>query len=547
MVCYFSTKWGGEMSEDLRRLIGQIMICGFPSAFPDDAVRELIRQYHVGNIILFARNIVESDQISQLTKQLQQIASDDGQRVPMLIATDQENGMVRRLGPNFPGFPGNMAMVATGDEHLVYEVGKMTGEFLDVAGINMNLSPVLDVNNNPLNPVIGTRSFGDDPKQVARMGVALMKGLQASGIVPCGKHFPGHGDTHVDSHCALPHIGHDLRRIRETELIPFERAIREGLPVIMTAHIVFDQLDPMAPATLSKRVLQGLLREDLGFSGVIATDCLEMQAILGTTGVGEGAVRALAAGADMVMVSHRREWQIQAINAVYDAVCQGRLPLSRLEDANSRVAAIKSRLHHRLQADKDDGETREKKALNLRQNTSQRALTCLIPKTDPDRDIFPVPKTIMLIEDTPPSVLGGEKEEFEPVIAILASRFPGVKIDRLGRDDPVKESDVMRHDWLLYVVSSIPSALRGDIPRLLERHPHSVVWLVSTPYALPRISMAKRVYALYERTQWMATAALDALLGQNGGGSLPIDVEDYPRGYQGCRPKTVSVDSDGTP
>ncbi|MCY0864480.1 MAG: beta-N-acetylhexosaminidase, partial [Sulfobacillus sp.] len=329
-------------TEQWRFWAGQVLMAGFDGTEPNQAIRDLIQSHHVGNIILFSRNVANARQLRSLTAGLQELAREAGQPWPLLIATDQENGMVRRLPPDIPGLPGNMALAATGDPALVQEVGMVTGQLLRAVGINMDLAPVLDVNNNPDNPVIGVRSYGDRADRVARFGAAMIRGLEAGGVLACGKHFPGHGDTVVDSHRALPEIPHDWERLRQVELPPFIHAMQNGLDAVMTAHIVFRAVDSR-PATLSEPILTGWLRKSFGFNGVILTDCLEMDAIQKTVGAAQGAVDALKAGADIVLVSHSRQQQLAALNAIVAAVASGELPQSRLQDAARRVQTMKSR------------------------------------------------------------------------------------------------------------------------------------------------------------------------------------------------------------
>ena len=204
----------------LEEQIGQLLMVGFWGTTPSPEIIELIQHYHVGNIILFSRNIHDAPQVLKLTQQLQQIAKLAGQRYPLLIAIDQENGIVQRLGETATIFPGNMALGAIGSEEIACEVAKATGNELKALGINMNLAPVLDVNNNAANPVIGVRSFGEDPSLVALLGAAMVKGYRAAGILSCLKHFPGHGDTTTDSHLSLPVIPYTLQRLENLELVP---------------------------------------------------------------------------------------------------------------------------------------------------------------------------------------------------------------------------------------------------------------------------------------------------------------------------------------
>src|SRR2546426_6901506 len=212
----------------LEEQIGQLLMVGFWGSTPSQEIIDLIQRYHVGNILLFSRNVRNTRQVLELTQSLQTIAREAGQRYPLLIAIDQENGLVQRLGEAATIFPGNMALGAIGLEDIAYKVAKATGIELKALGINMNLAPVVDTNNNPANPVIGVGSFGEDPLLVARLGAAMVKGYQAAGILSCLKHFPGHGDTAVDSHLALPIIPYTFERLDALELVPFRSGMKAG-------------------------------------------------------------------------------------------------------------------------------------------------------------------------------------------------------------------------------------------------------------------------------------------------------------------------------
>ncbi len=251
---------------------------------------KLIQHYHVGNIILFSRNVRDAQQLHELTSSLQEIARAAGQHSPLLIAIDQENGMVQRLGADATIFPGNMALGAVGEEQSACEVALAAGLELRALGMNLNLAPVVDVNNNPANPVIGVRSFGENPQQVARLANAQIRGYHKAGMATCIKHFPGHGDTATDSHLAIPTVPYEMERLERIELVPFKSGIAAGTDLVMTAHIYFPALmgGTHLPATLSAAVVRQLLREQLGFQGIILTDCLEMNAVSETVGVGKG-------------------------------------------------------------------------------------------------------------------------------------------------------------------------------------------------------------------------------------------------------------------
>ncbi|MER5905263.1 glycoside hydrolase family 3 protein [Streptomyces mirabilis] len=287
---------------------------------------------------LFGRNIASPEQLAALTAQLR------AERDDVLVAIDEEGGDVTRLEVRAgSSYPGNHALGAVDDVELTRAVASALGHRLAACGVNLNWAPSADVNSNPDNPVIGVRSFGADTDLVARHTAAYVTGLQSAGVAACTKHFPGHGDTAVDSHHALPRIDADLSVIEARELAPFRAAIAAGTRAVMSAHILVPALDPDRPATLSRRILTGLLREELGYDGLIVTDGMEMQAIAGTYGIERGSVLAIAAGADAICVGGGLaddETVRRLRDALVTAVRTGELPEERLADAAERVRAL---------------------------------------------------------------------------------------------------------------------------------------------------------------------------------------------------------------
>jgi beta-N-acetylhexosaminidase len=312
-------------------------MCGFHGLEPTNDIMDLIKEYGVGGIIYFRRNLLDADQVEVLSSKLQEASA-----VPLFIAIDQEGGMVVRLEEGVTVMPGAMAQGAANNTQLTFEAAKWSGVELRESGINMNFAPCLDVNNNPHNPVIGVRSYGEDPALAAKLGTAAIRGYREGGVIAVAKHFPGHGDTASDSHHELPSVPHDVDRLNAVELVPFRRAIEQGVDAIMTAHVVFPAFEPDdVPATLSQRILTDLLRHQLGFEGVIVTDCLEMNAISEMFGVARGAVEAIKAGADLVLVSHRIDRQKAALEAVMEAVMTGEIPEIRIVEAAKRIWNLK--------------------------------------------------------------------------------------------------------------------------------------------------------------------------------------------------------------
>lgn len=329
----------------MRKQVGQLMVIGFKGTTASEEIKELIREHHVGGIILFGRNIGTPKEILNLTNELQRTAKEAGHKQPLLICIDQENGVVRRLGEGTTIFPGAMLLGATNRPENAYNVGYATGKELKALGINWNLAPVVDVNNNAENPVIGVRSFGESAEKVASFGKMAMKGMQNAGVITTLKHFPGHGDTNVDSHLDLPIISHDMDRLMEIELKPFVESINAGADTIMSAHVYFPAIEdtPGVPATLSKKVITGLLREKLQFNGVVTTDCMEMNAIANTIGTANGGVEAIKAGVDLIMVSHLHHLQKDTINAIVEAVETGEIAEDKIHEAAARVKRLKEK------------------------------------------------------------------------------------------------------------------------------------------------------------------------------------------------------------
>ncbi|MCM9081750.1 glycoside hydrolase family 3 protein [Streptomyces spororaveus] len=287
---------------------------------------------------LFGRNIASPEQLAALTAQLRT------ERDDVLVAIDEEGGDVTRLEVRGgSSFPGNLALGAVDDTGLTRNVARELGRRLTECGVNLNWAPSADVNSNPDNPVIGVRSFGADTHLAARHTAAYVQGLQAAGVAACTKHFPGHGDTSVDSHHALPRIDVDLDTLQARELVPFKAAIEAGTKAVMSAHILVPALDPTRPATLSPQILTGLLRSELGYEGLIVTDGMEMNAIAGTYGIERGSVLAIAAGADAICVGGGLADEATVLrlrDALVAAVREGALPEERLADAAARVRAL---------------------------------------------------------------------------------------------------------------------------------------------------------------------------------------------------------------
>ncbi|SHH56437.1 beta-N-acetylhexosaminidase [Massilia sp. CF038] len=328
--------------QEMRNKIGQLFMVGFDALEPDAHITRLITEQRIGGVILFRRNVHTPAQVAALCRSLQEInarVSDE----PLLISLDQEGGMVMRIEQGVTPIPAAMAFQQAGSERDCETLNFVSGDEMRQLGINMLLAPVLDVNNNRLNPVIGVRAYGEDADTVVRYGLAAMRGQKSAGVIVTAKHFPGHGDTATDTHYDTASVPHGLERLREVELRPFAAAIEQGVDAIMTAHVSFPAIEPdtSVPATLSKNVLTGLLRGEMGYQGVIISDCLEMAAISEGIGIPAGAIATLQAGADIVLISHREAQQHAAIDAVIAAVGNGTIAPALIDAAAARVRALK--------------------------------------------------------------------------------------------------------------------------------------------------------------------------------------------------------------
>lgn len=320
------------------QLAARMLCVGFEGLAPSPEVLELIDR-GVAGVILFARNIDSPQQTADLCRQLKARAKGR----PLLTCVDQEGGRVMRLRGPYSAVPPMRRLGQTRNPDLARRIGALLAREVRAAGFDLNFAPVLDVDTNPRNPVIGDRAFAADPQDVADMGIALIEGLQSARVAACAKHFPGHGDTHQDSHHQLPRLPHDMDRLRRIELAPFAAAIRAGVASIMTAHVIFEALDPAVPATMSKAVMHDLLRQTMGYDGLVISDDLEMKAIADHYGLDDAAVRGAIAGVDLFLVCHQPQRQHRVIDALIHAAESGTLPRTQLEAANQRLETLMRR------------------------------------------------------------------------------------------------------------------------------------------------------------------------------------------------------------
>lgn len=320
--------------------IGQMFMIGVEGTSVGEDLKNLITSRKPGGIILFRDNITG---LEQLTDFINELKSANFGNIPLFLSVDEEGGRISRLPQPLKELPSAMSVGEAGDEAFSREIGRLLAAKVEAFGFNMDLAPVLDIFSNPANTVIGDRAYGYDPLSVARHGLQVMRGLREEGIIAVIKHFPGHGDTDVDSHLGLPAVEHDRERLAGFELVPFRKAIEEGAEAVMVAHILVTSLDPELPASLSPAVISGLLREEMGFDGVVITDDLTMRAITDNYGIGEAAVKSVIAGNDILLVCHGQERQAEAMDAVAKAVEEGIIDEARIDGSVERILKLKAK------------------------------------------------------------------------------------------------------------------------------------------------------------------------------------------------------------
>uniref|UniRef100_I2Q275 Beta-glucosidase-like glycosyl hydrolase n=1 Tax=Desulfovibrio sp. U5L TaxID=596152 RepID=I2Q275_9BACT len=504
----------------LEEKVGQIFMVWFegPDVSPETAA--LIRDHRLGGVILYANagNIETPGQVARLTASLQATAADTPQGLGLLVGVDQEGGPVARLRRGFTVFPSQMAQAAAGRADLVRQAAAATGRELLAVGINTDFAPVADVNVNPANPVIGIRSFGANPADVARFTAAATAGYASVGAICTPKHFPGHGDTAVDSHVGLPRVDHDAATLSRIDFPPFRAAFAAGAPAVMTAHVLTPDLEPdNLPATLSRRMLSGVLRGRLGFDGVIFTDSLGMGAVAATYGTAEAAVMALAAGADVLLVGadagRPASERLEAMDQVLLAVRTGRVPVNRLDTAVLRVLRLKERFGLLRAAALDTPaanlETRlaTPASAALARRIAARALTAFGP-TVPALPVSAEAGTLVVRPR-----LGREATDAEAEAGLAALHGPQTLFlpadpdARAIADVVAKARDARRVVLLVTDARSregqrrLAEALAGEEPRRL------VLVAAESPYDLPLLPPAGARLATYGETP----AGLDAL------------------------------------
>lgn len=326
-------------SMSLEEKIGQLFIVGFEGEEINDEIVDLVKNQKVGGLIYFSRNIVDSNQIINLNNEIKAIEKD----IPLFISVDEEGGVVSRVPEEFVKLPSSGYIGQFNDENLSYNVGKIIAKELNSLGFNMDFAPVLDIDSNPNNTVIEERAFGNNSEIVSRLGIKTMEGIKDGKIIPVVKHFPGHGDTDVDSHYGLPIVKKTLEELENLEFIPFKNAIDNGADVVMISSIILESIDNEYPATMSKKVTTDILRDSLGFDGVIATDDMTMGAIVDNYNLADAVIMSINAGSDLVLVCHGYDDIINSIVAVKDAVNSKIISEEKIDESVYRILKLKDK------------------------------------------------------------------------------------------------------------------------------------------------------------------------------------------------------------
>ncbi|NEW04594.1 beta-N-acetylhexosaminidase [Paenibacillus sp. SYP-B3998] len=528
----------------LRQKVGQMFICGFGTLEPNAEITNLIEQYGLGGVIYFRRNVEDAHQLAHLSAELQEMSRKSGGQ-PLFIAVDQEGGMVSRIEKGATLLPGNMALGATFAPSGVYASAKVMGKELRQMGINMNFAPCLDINNNRLNPVIGVRSYGETAELVSDLGTHAVKGLQNMGVIATVKHFPGHGDTSEDSHHDLPVIPHSMERLLELELAPFAKAIEGGVDAIMTAHVVFAALEEASvPSTLSYRILTELLRHKLGFEGLIVTDCLEMKAISEGIGVAEGAIKAIEAGSDLILVSHLLDRQVSALEAVIAAVESGRIPESRIDESVLRIMTYKCKRD--IQFDKltpipeEAISTPEHQELAL--ELSRKSITLV--KDEVNQPLNTNEPTLVIWAEVQSNTEIDEIVEREGTLGCILSEISDIPVEEVyvglfpteANIESILKASEGKKQVIMVTYNATFSEGQTKLVKTLASQPdlHFIVAAGRNPYDLLEFPEVKTYYACYENRPLAMGSLANILLGKEKAvGRLPVTIsEQYPIGWR---------------
>lgn len=510
---------------------------GFEGSIPSDNILRLIREYHIGGVILFGRNVQTPLQVRALIDSLQNSSTQTTLGLPLLVSIDQEGGIVTRLTRGFTIFPGNMALGAANSKELARQAAEVMAREMAAIGINMNLAPVLDINTRKDNPGIGVRSYGDTPELVARMGITVIEAYQQNGIIATAKHFPGKGDAPVDVHLDLPFISHPRARLEGIELYPFIEAIRAGIKAVMTSHVCFPGLEPdpptpfsfQLPATFSRAITETLLRKELDFQGLVITDDLEMGAISKYFGLSETVVRAVEAGTDLLLICRDYQKQLEGVAGLYQAVETGRISEERISASFQRILKLKQEFCKPPTDTLDQVGTIENRSVAY--EVARRAVTLvrdhkgLIPLnlSQGCRLLLCYPKVFSLTQ---------VEEGHEPVT--LLSEFKGLYPDVAGYEfdtdpspDQIRQAYSLASEADFIVIGSYNSHLKPQqkqlIKELITLRKPLVLMTLRNPYDIADFPEIGTCLALYDYHKASIVGGIQVLLGKAlAEGKLPV-------------------------
>jgi beta-N-acetylhexosaminidase len=494
----------------LEEKLGQMLIVGFQGNSAPPHILKWLEEGRIGGVILFARNIDTPGQLKALTRSLKRAA-----KHPILIAIDQEGGTVARLREGFTESPGAMALGAADDTQLTSQVSGVLATEMRAVGVNWNLAPAIDLTHNIHNPSVGTRSLGADPEHMARHALAQIKGFQENGVAATAKHFPGKANTPVDPHVELPVIEGRLDQMWGTDLVPFRAACEADVAAVMVTHAQFKDIEPTYPSTMSRRIIQGLLREKMGFRGLVTTDCMEMKAITNRYGPGESAVQAAVAGADTILFSHTREYQEAAYEALLEAAGSGRLPMKQVDGSVRRISEVKKRYtaypRPPLSVIRSPAHLETVRRAAMVGTVLLREKPGAIPLTE-DENVGLIEFASHLEKE---KLTQGAETDFA---AMLKGRLPHLKSTWLDPTDPTEEQ-LRGMDEIIGATRAIVVATRnahlspgqlGAVERHLGRL--SVLVCLRNPYDAGEISAETVILTLGDSAPSLRAAA-DALLG----------------------------------
>lgn len=499
----------------LEEKVGQMLMLAFHGTSFNDQLKVQIDKFHIGGVIHFARNIENPYQVTQLNKDIIQ-----NSKIHPFIGIDQEGGVVQRIIKDITPFPGAMALSATNKniKKLCYNVG------FNLRNMNYNMvfAPVADVNNNPKNPVINSRSYSDNPSVVSKYVNEAVKGFKKAKIIPFLKHFPGHGDTNVDSHVGLPFVRKTKEELKKTELVPFVSAINEGAPGVMVAHIMYPSYDEKYPSTLSKKIVTDLLKEEIGFNGLTITDSLTMAAIYNNYSKEEIVTLAANAGIDIMMFCGKAtlEEQEEIYNALLKAVKTGEVPISRVDDAVSKILDYKNKYCNTIY---DNYELPNSEAISLGKELSRKSITLVknnkLNLSKKTLVIFPKIKLFSLVDNS--------DDKYVSIGTILKKR--GYQVDEVIIDDSLCIDSEITNKYEAYdnIILATYNVQKDDYQvKVFNSLPKEKVTVIAmrSPYDIYYLDDVYGYICIYEATELAINSLSEALIENKFYGKLPISL-----------------------